>query len=381
MSAWRVMLVAGEASGDMHGAELAREIRRRVPEAEIFGFGGGQMLAAGVDVVQDLVSHAVIGVAEALRKLGDFYQLLKRAEALLVSRRPEVLVLIDFPDMNFRIAARARALGIRVVYYISPQVWAWRRGRVNTLKKIVDRILVVFPFEESIYLDAGVPVTFVGHPLLDLALPETDPARARTRLLGAGEGPLLALLPGSRAQEIEMLLPVMCRAAKLIRLQKSGAVFFIPLARTVSRERVETILRAEGLEAELVTHEPYACRAAADAALVASGTATLETAILGVPMVIVYRMHWLSFYIARLFVKMPYFGLANVVAGQKAAPEFLQGQVTPEALSQAVLELLAGPAAARQRSVWNQVRSRLGGPGAAGRAAEEVIREGKGGKI
>ena len=377
MSPLRIMLVAGEASGDMHGAELAREIRRRVPDVEIYGFGGGQMITAGVDVVQDLVSHAVIGVAEALRKLGDFYRIFKRAEALLANRRPDVLVLIDFPDMNFRIAARAKALGIRVVYYISPQVWAWRRGRVRTLKRIVDRMLVVFPFEESIYLDAGVPVTFVGHPLLDLARPETDPAKARTRLLGAGEGPLISLLPGSRAQEIEMLLPVLCQAAKLIRTQKSGAVFFIPLARTVSRERVEAILRAEGLEAELVTREPYACRAAADLALVASGTATLETAILGVPLLIVYRMHWLSYVLARLFVKMPYFGLANVVAGQKAAPEFLQGQVTPAALAQAALGLLSGSAADRQRSIWNQVRGRLGGPGAAGRAAEEVVREGR----
>jgi lipid-A-disaccharide synthase len=377
MKALRVMLVAGEASGDMHGAELAREIRRRVADVEMYGFGGGQMITAGVDVVQDLVSHAVIGVAEALRKLGDFYQILKRAEALLANRRPDVLVLIDFPDMNFRIAAHAKKLGIRVVYYISPQVWAWRRGRVRTLKKIVDRMLVVFPFEESIYQDAEVPVTFVGHPLLDLARPEADPGRARTRLLGAGEGPLISLLPGSRAQEIEMLLPILCRAAKLIRKQKPGAVFFIPLARTVSRERVEAILRAEGLEAELVTREPYACRAAADLALVASGTATLETAILGVPMVIVYRMHWLSYAIARLFVKMPYFGLANVVAGQKAAPEFLQGDVTPEALAQAAAVLLTGSAADRQKNIWNQVRSRLGGPGAAGRAAEEVVREGQ----
>jgi len=377
MSPLRVMLVAGEASGDMHGAELVREIRRRVPEVEAFGFGGGQMITAGVDVVQDLVSHAVIGVAEALKKLGDFYQVLKRAEALLANRRPDVLVLIDFPDMNFRIAARAKALGIRVVYYISPQVWAWRRGRVRTLKKIVDRMLVVFPFEESIYQDAEIPVTFVGHPLLDMARPECDPAKARTRLLGAGEGPLISLLPGSRAQEIEMLLPILCRAARLIRTQQAGAVFFIPLARTVSRARVETILRAEGLEAELVTRDPYAARAAADLALVASGTATLETAILGVPMLIVYRMHWLSYVIARLFVKMPYFGLANVVAGQKAAPEFLQGEVTPASLAKAAMELLTGSAADRQRSIWNQVRSRLGGPGAAARAAEEVIREGQ----
>jgi lipid-A-disaccharide synthase len=374
----RVMLVAGEASGDMHAANVVREIRQQVPDVEAFGFGGGQMLAAGVDVVQDLVAHAVIGVTEALKKLGDFYQVLKRAESLLANRRPDVLVLTDFPDMNFRIAAKAKAMGIPVVYYISPQIWAWRRGRIKTIKKIVDRMIVVFPFEEALYLEAGIPVSFVGHPLLDLAKPEIDPAKARRQLIGNEEGPLIALLPGSRAQEIELLLPVMCQAGKLIQARMPAARFFLPLAKTVSLQRVEEIVRKENLKVELVTKDPYACRAAADLAMVASGTATLETAILNVPMLIVYRMHWLSYALARWFVKLPYFGLANVVAGQKVAPEFLQGQVTPEALSTAALQLLPNTTAAgAQRRAWNDVRQRLGGPGAAGRAAEEVVKIGR----
>ncbi len=377
MSSLRVMLVAGEASGDMHAANVVRELRKRVPELEAYGFGGGQMIVAGVDVVQDLVSHAVIGITEALKKLGDFYQVLKRAESLLVNRRPDVLVLTDFPDMNFRIAAKAKALGIPVVYYISPQIWAWRRGRIKTIKKIVDRMLVVFPFEESLYTDAGIPVTFVGHPLLDMAKPEIDPAKAHTNLIGADEGPLISLLPGSRAQEIEMLLPIMCRAGKLIRAQIPNARFFIPLAKTVSRPRVEEIMREEAFLMDLVTKDPYACRAAADVALVASGTATLETAILNVPMLIVYRMHWLSYRLARWFVKLPYFGLANVVANQKVAPEFLQKEVTPQALAQAAVALLTQPMLAQQqRRMWNEVRQRLGGPGAAGRAAEAVMQVG-----
>jgi len=368
------MFIAGEASGDQHAADLIRELKRCAPGLEAFGLGGAQMAAAGADVVQDLVSHAVIGVVEALRKLGDYYQALKRAESLLRDRRPDAVVLIDFPDMNFRVAEKAKALGIPVIYYISPQVWAWRRGRIKTLKRLVTRMIVLFPFEEPLYQKAGIPVSFVGHPLLDVARPEESPAAARARLLGTSKGPLVALMPGSRSQEIESLLPVMCGAALILKREFPEAHFFLPLARTVSRERVETILREQGLAPAIVTENPYANRAAADLTLVASGTATLETAILGVPMLIAYRMHWLSYMIAKLFVKLPYFGLANVTAGEKAAPEFLQHEVTPEALAAAGAQLLRDRAAAEaQRRVWDRVRQRLGGEGAAGRAAEAVL--------
>lgn len=372
----RLMFVAGEASGDLHAANLVRELRLRAPGLRAFGLGGGQMAATGVEIVHDLVSHAVIGVAEVLRKLGDFWRALQSAESLLRERRPDAVVLIDFPDMNFRVAAKAKALGIPVIYYISPQVWAWRRGRVKTLKRLVDRMIVIFPFEELIYREAGIPVSFVGHPLLDIARPEEDAAAARARLLGSAAGPLIALLPGSRAQEIETLLPAMAAAGLRLRKEFPGACFCLPLAQTVSRERVEAILTEAGLAAMLVTENPYAARAAADLTLVASGTATLETAILGVPMLIAYRMHWLSYRLARWFVKLPYFGLANVAAGEKAAPEFLQDEVTPEALAAAGAGILRDPAVGdAQRRAWEKVKQRLGGPGAAGRAAEAVLRQ------
>lgn len=374
MSRPGVFMVAGEASGDLHAANLALELKKRAPGLELTGFGGSRMAAAGVTVLQDLVSHAVIGVAEALRKLGDFYRLLQQAGHIMQKQRPAAVVLIDFPDMNFRIAARARRLGIPVVYYISPQIWAWRPGRIKTLKRLVERMIVIFPFEEQLYRQAGIPVAFVGHPLLDLARPETEVPAVRRHLLGNAPGPLVSLLPGSRAQEIESLLPAMCQAGNLLRREFPGARFFVVLAKTVSGRRVEQILASQGLQAEIVQEHPYACRAAADLALVASGTATLETAILGVPMVIAYRMHWLSHVLARLFVKLPYFGLANVVAGRKAAPEFLQGAVTGQALAQAGRTLLADPeAAAAQKQAWQEVREKLGRPGAAGRAAEQVL--------
>ena len=371
----RIMLVAGEASGDQHAANLVQELRARVPEAICFGLGGEMMVSSGVEVVHNLVSHAVIGIAEAVRKLGDFFKILQEAGNLLKHRHPDVLILTDLPDLNFRIAAKAKALGIPVIYYISPQVWAWRRGRVKTLKRLVDKMIVIFPFEEPIYQKAGVPVSFVGHPLLDIVKTEVDPNRARSRLLNGSSGPLIAMVPGSRSQEIEMLLPVMAQAGLILLRRFPQIRFFLPLAQTVSRCRVETILKESGLEVEIVTKEPYAARAAADLAIVSSGTATLETAILGIPMLIGYRMHALSYFLARIFVKLPYFGLANLVAGEKIAPEFLQDDFNCQNIAEMAGHLLTdSQAAERQRRSWVRVRERLGGAGAAGRAAEEVLK-------
>ncbi len=371
----RIMLVAGEASGDQHAANLVQELRARVPEAICFGLGGEMMASSGVEVVHNIVSHAVIGIAEAVRKLGDFFKILQEAGNLLKHRHPDVLILTDLPDLNFRIAAKAKALGIPVIYYISPQVWAWRRGRVKTLKRLVDKMIVIFPFEEPIYQKAGVPVSFVGHPLLDIVKTEVDPNRARSRLLNGSSGPLIAMVPGSRSQEIEMLLPVMAQAGLILLRRFPQIRFFLPLAQTVSRCRVETILKESGLEVEIVTKEPYAARAAADLAIVSSGTATLETAILGIPMLIGYRMHALSYFLARIFVKLPYFGLANLVAGEKIAPEFLQDDFNCQNIAEMAGHLLTdSQAAERQRRSWVRVRERLGGAGAAGRAAEEVLK-------
>jgi len=371
----RIMLVAGEASGDQHAANLVQELRARVPEAICFGLGGEMMASSGVEVVHNLVSHAVIGIAEAVRKLGDFFKILQEAGNLLKHRHPDVLILTDLPDLNFRIAAKAKALGIPVIYYISPQVWAWRRGRVKTLKRLVDKMIVIFPFEEPIYQKAGVPVSFVGHPLLDIVKTEVDPNQARSRLLNGSSGPLVAMVPGSRSQEIEMLLPIMAQAGLILLRRFPQIRFFLPLAQTVSRCRVETILKESGLEVEIVTREPYAARAAADLAIVSSGTATLETAILGIPMLIGYRMHALSYFLARIFVKLPYFGLANLVAGEKIAPEFLQDDFNCQNIAETAGHLLTdSQAAERQRRSWVRVREHLGGAGAAGRAAEEVLK-------
>ncbi len=375
MKSLKIMIVAGEASGDQYAADLARVVKTRHPQAEIFALGGDMLRQAGVEVAFDLVSHAVIGITEALHKIGHFFKALKVATGLLKTRRPDVLVLTDFPDLNFQIAGRAKRLGIPVVYFISPQIWAWRRGRIKTIKRLVDRMIVLFPFEEAIYREAGIPVSFVGHPLLDLVKPEVDPARKRQELLGQAKGPLVALLPGSRAQEIEFLLPVLAQAGKRIQVRFPEARLFIPLARTVSEQRVREILALYRVEAQLVRDQAYAARAAADLALVSSGTATLETAILGTPMLIGYRIQPVSYWLARLFVKIPYFGLANLAAGEKIAPEFLQHEFNAETVTRAALHLLTDRAAAdAQRRAWAGVRDKLGGSGAAERAAAAVLK-------
>lgn len=368
------MFVAGEASGDQHAADVFKKIKQLNPDIEAFGMGGAMLEQAGVRVDYDLVSHAVIGIVEALAKIHEFFKILKLAKKSVKEERPDAVVLTDFPDLNFRIAAYAKSLGIPVIYYISPQIWAWRKGRIHTIKKIVDHMIVVFPFEESLYLDAGIPVTFVGHPLLDLVKPEVPVEPYRQTLLAGAEGPLIALLPGSRRQEIEFLLPTMANVGKLIQAKYEHARFIIPVARTVSQERIAEIVKETGITAQLVTEHPYSARAASDLAIVSSGTATLETAILGTPMIIGYRMKQISYWLARLFVKLKFFGLANLAADEKIAPEFLQDEFKPETILPVAERLLENKTAIEdQKQGWHRVRNRLGGSGAAQRTAEVIL--------
>jgi lipid-A-disaccharide synthase len=374
VAAPKILVVAGEASGDQHAADVVTALLKRRPDLQILALGGERLRQAGARVEFDLVSHAVIGFTEALRKLGSFMRALRCARGLMEKERPDAVLLIDLPDLNFQIGGRAKALGIPVVYYISPQVWAWRRGRINTLRRFVDRMLVILPFEEELYRTARIPVAYVGNPLLDQVRLEADPQEVRRHLLGPAPGPLVALLPGSRSQEIEYLLPTLAEVGRRLVERFPGCRLILPLARTVSADRVTAILAAAHCEAFLLRDQLFAGRAAADLAIVSSGTATLETAILGTPQLIVYRMQPFSYWIARQFVKLPYFGLANLVAGQKVAPEFLQQEFTPDAVFEAAVSLLTDPAAAlRQREAWAGVRQLLGGPGAAERAAGEIL--------
>lgn len=370
----KIMIVAGEASGDQHAADLVKAIKNKHPQATFFGMGGALMEQAGVTIHYDLVSMAVIGIVEAVKKIGTFFNILKLAEKLLKEQKPDAVVLTDFPDLNFKIAAKAKALKIPVIYYISPQIWAWRKGRIHTIKKIVDHMIVLFPFEKPLYEAKGIPVTFVGHPLLESIKPEVDPQIKRAQLLGKSSGPLVSLAPGSRMQEINLLLPVMAQTAKRLKQRFPEIKFILPLARTVSINRVKEILDQEDVDVTIIDEEPLAARAAADLTIVSSGTATLETAILDRVMIIGYKMHPVSYFLARLFVKVPYFGLANLAAGEKIAPEFLQDEFNPENLEQQAVTLLTDQEARhKQYQGWQKVKQRLGGSGAVARAAQVVL--------
>jgi len=369
------MVVAGEASGDLHGATLARALARLVPEWSLVGMGGERMREAGVRLLHGIEEASVVGISEVARRLPALLRGLRRLGRHLAETRPSGLVLIDFPDFNLRLARTASALGIPVVYFIAPQVWAWRRGRLRTIARHVHRVLAVFPFEVGLYQEAGVPVEFIGHPLLDV-LPALDRGPARQAYARDGET-LVGLLPGSRREEVARHLPLMLQAAGRIQAARPGARFVLALAPTIPAEAVAGPLRRGGVAVRVVSGETYRVMAGADLLLVASGTATLEAAWFGTPMVVVYRVSPLSSLIGRLVVRgVRHISLPNILAGREIVPELVQGAATSAAMAREALALLDDPGArARQLDALREVRARLGQPGATERAARSILRE------
>jgi lipid-A-disaccharide synthase len=367
-----IAIIAGEASGDLHGSLLAREIRARAPGASLWGFGGEGMRAAGVAIDTAIDALAVLGFAEVVARLPFFARLGARLRRQLAERRPDAVVLVDYPGFNLRVAAAARGLGLRVAYYVSPQVWAWGAGRVRRVRESVDRMIVILPFEAPFYAERGVVADFVGHPLLDVAKPALGRDAVRARL-GAPEGvPLVGLFPGSRIQEVECHLPLF--AGALRRLESEGTRVFAALgrARTVPATIVERALGGGGSMPQ--TSDVYDLMGAADLLLVASGTATLEAACVGTPMVVVYRTSAVSYALGRLLVRVPHVALANLVAGRRAVPELIQGAATPARVAREAAAILGNPERGLQmRDAFREVRRRLGEPGAAGRAADIVL--------
>jgi lipid-A-disaccharide synthase len=373
------MLSAGEASGDLHGATMCRALRALDPGVRLIGMGGPRMAAAGVEILVDPTANAAMGTSEAIGRVPGLY----RAYRLLVRRlreaRPMAMVLIDFPEFNLRLAKQARRAGIPVVYFIPPQLWAWRRGRIRQMAKRVGLVLAAFPFEKSLYEEAGVPVEFVGHPLLDVVPSDLDRAKARERL-GLGERQaLVGLLPGSRRQEVDRLLPPMLEAAARLAFADGRRGFVLGLAASVDRGHVNAHLRraseAGGPPVEVVEGLTYEVMAASDALLIASGTATLEAALLGTPMVVCYRVSRLSEVVVRLLNRSEWISLPNIVVGRGAVPEILQDKVTGARLaSEAERLLVDSVAATAQRAAFKEVRSKLGQPGVGARAARAVLK-------
>jgi lipid-A-disaccharide synthase len=370
------MIVAGEASGDRHGAALAQALKRLYPEAkfEMFGAGGEEMRAAGVETLVDAREVALIGIPEIARGIGKLYGAYRKLREAARERRPAAVVLIDWPDFNMRLARALKRSGLRIVYYISPQLWAWRRYRVRALRRDVDRILVILPFEADFYEGQGVAVEYVGHPLVEAVRCTTTREAFCDQYHLDRSRPIIALLPGSRHKEIHYHVPIMLDAARRL----NGAQFVLPLASTVSRDQIAamTAPAREAVPITLVERDTYNALFHAAFAIVASGTATVETALAGTPMVIIYRASSLNWHLIRPLIHLDTFGMVNLIAGRRIVPELMQDEATGERIAAEVQSLLADPSRlAAMRRDLEEVRQKLneGGGRAAERAARAVI--------
>ncbi len=366
-----VMIVAGEASGDQHGAGLVRAMQRRHPALLFYGIGGQALRDAGVRVLVDSAALAVVGLTEVFAKLPDLRRGIRRARHLLHTLRPDLLILIDFPDFNLYLAGVAKKLGIKVLYYISPQIWAWRKGRVNKIRQRVDHMAVILPFEAKFYRRHRVPVTFVGHPILDHgagAVAATGPA--------AEGDPVVGLLPGSRDGEIERHLPVMLEAAKLMQQhlpQLKFVVSLVPTAEDKWRRYVQD--RQTHLNLEIHSNGVKPVFQQSRFLIAASGTVTLEAALACVPMVIMYRVSPLSYWVGRLLIQVKHIGLANLIAGRELIPELIQDEASATRVAETALNMLQTPD--RLENIRQQlvgIRDALGGAGASRRAAAIACR-------
>jgi lipid-A-disaccharide synthase len=370
----RLLLSCGEPSGDLYAGALTRELRSLVPDIAVSGLGGPEFAAAGGQLIDDYRGLAVTGLSEALAKVPRSIRVLGRLTAAARRNRPRALVVIDFPDFNFPLARRIKRLGIRVVYYVSPQIWAWRPGRIRTIRAVADRVLVIFPFEEAIYREAGIPVEFVGHPLVDLARPSAPRERFLPRLGLASDAPTVAVLPGSRPNEVARILPDLVRAGHAIAAQIPAAQFVIARAPHLDDELFRPAQPGPSSRAVIVEGETDAVLASADVALTASGTATVQAALHDTPMVVVYRLSPMTYRLGRPLVRVDTFGMVNLIAGERLVPELIQDAFTPEAVAAEALSILSDrERAARIRAGLARVRSRLGGPGASRRAAEAIL--------
>jgi lipid-A-disaccharide synthase len=372
----RLLLSCGEASGDLYAGALTRELLAIDPALSIAGLGGPQFAAAGGRLVDDYRDLAVTGLTEWIPKLPRLLAARRRLVAAARSERPDALILIDFSGFNFRLAPSIRRLGVPVIYYISPQIWASRAGRLATIRAIADRVLVIFPFEAPIYERGGVPVEFVGHPLIDLA----KPSATREQFLAARglvpSAPTVALLPGSRPNEVSRILPDLAAAARIIRREIPGAQFVVACAPHLDADLFDAVRGDEaGVRFTPVEGDTDTVLASADVALTASGTATVQAALHDTPMVVVYRMSPLSYQLARRLVRLDTIGMVNLIAGEQIVPELVQDAFTPAAVAREAISMLTDrDRAARIRAGLATVRLRLGGPGASRRAAEAILR-------
>ena len=371
-----ILIIAGEQSGDMHGAKVVRAVLARDPNVKFFGVGGERMREAGVEILQDAKDMAVLGLVEVLKRYGFFREVFYRILEAAKTRKPDAVLLIDYPGFNLRFAEQAHKLGLKVMYYICPQVWAWHRSRVAKMAKIVDRLLVIFPFEVDVFSGTGLRVDFVGHPLVEATRKVLE---APDEMLAWRGSPRVALLPGSRRQELERILPPLISAAPRVQVLFPNASFILAAASEEMAQLAKEIIAlqpAKPARLEIVTGATRQILKQADAAWVASGTATLETALMDCPMVVVYRTAWLTYEVGKRVISVPHLGMVNLLAGRELCPELIQDNATPEKLCAAIAPLLADtPERRAMKQGLAEVRAKLGDGGAADRVAEILLRE------
>jgi lipid-A-disaccharide synthase len=374
----RLMIVTGEASGDLHGANLLRALRGKIPGLQVSGMGGCELATMGVDILYDAAKVSVVGISEVFVHLRDIFSAQRILRHHMEVCRPDLLILIDLPDFNLLLAKKAKRLGIPVFYYISPQVWAWRSGRIKTLRDRVDKIGVILPFEEEFYRRHNVNAEYVGHPLLDTVTTTRTKEQFYQQQHIPGDAICVGLLPGSRKREIQLLLPDFLAAAKILKNTISEKlVFLIPQASTISPEDLEEagISHADqDLDLRIIKENRYDMMAACAAVVAASGTVTLELAILEVPMVVAYKLSPITYFLGKLLVKLDNFSLVNLIAGYRAVPEMLQAEVTPKRIAEELSQLLLhSENCQRMKDSLRDVKTKLGSPGASEKAANVAL--------
>lgn len=370
----KVMICAGEASGDLHGASVADALKNMHPGIELFGMGGSNMRAAGVEIVYDIADIGVMGFFELIWSLPKFFRLRDTLSQVMRNNRPDVLVLIDYGGFHMAMAQAAKKMGIPVVYYICPKAWVWGKWRAKAIAGWVEKVAAIFPFEADIYREAGASVSFVGHPLVDIVRPSMDREAAYKHFGADPHKPVILLLPGSRYQEVESLLDLLMASASKVREQLPTCQFYMPVASTIPMERIESVVRESGVPVTFTRNSTYNLMQIADCAIAASGTVTLEAALMGLPSVIVYRVKTATYWLIRLVANVSHVGLPNIIVGRRILPELIQDEATAANISQATLQIMTDPVVRAQvQADLREVRVKLGEPGAVKRVASIVL--------
>ena len=369
-----IMILAGEASGDAHAAEFIEQITQLRPDIRLTGMGTTLMKKAGVDVFFDSASIAVVGVVEVLRHWGDIKKAMNLVKTALEETKPDLLILVDYPEFNLKMARHAKSLSIKVLFYISPQVWAWRPKRIHKIGRSIDHMAVLFKFEQAFYEKANIPVSFVGHPLVDKVKANINSKQARINLELDQSDIVIGLFPGSRRNEINRLLPLMLETARLMKQRNHALKFILPVASTLDYDAIHLLCEQSDIDIQLTRDDIYNLIPCCNAIVSCSGTVTLEIALLNVPMCLVYKISWLSYQIMSRLLTIPHIGLANIVANKLIVKELLQSDATPQTITNELFQLLENESYRSQVvSDLSKVRENLGAGGGAKKMAKLAL--------